>query len=88
MVQRNRVVLGKDVISHPPSSNFLLERIMSDALEEHDGKVNIASKLKLVRCPAISIFLSTCESEILTAELEKRTQDFEMRCNRRLRTVY
>ena len=66
--------------------NIFLKRIMSDALEEHDAKVNIVSKLKLVRCLAISIFLSICESEILTAELEKRTQDFEMRCNRRLRT--
>ena len=32
----------------------------------------------------ISIFLYACESWTLTAELEKRTQAFEMRCYRRL----
>ena len=32
----------------------------------------------------ISIFLNTCESWALTAELEKRMQAFEMRCYRRL----
>ena len=28
----------------PPSSTFLLERIISDALEEHDGKVSIGGR--------------------------------------------
>ena len=32
----------------------------------------------------ISIFLYACESWTLTAELEKRTQAFEMRCYRRI----
>ena len=32
---------GKDVFFHPPSSTFFLERIMSDALEKHVGKVSI-----------------------------------------------
>ena len=32
----------------------------------------------------ISIFLYACESWTLTAELEKKTQAFEMRCYRRL----
>ena len=32
----------------------------------------------------ISIFLYACESWTLTAELEKRTQGFELRCYRRL----
>ena len=35
----------------------------------------------------ISIFLYACESWILTAELEKRTQAFEMRCYRRLLNI-
>ena len=35
----------------------------------------------------ISIFLYACESWTLTAELEKRTQDFEMRCYRRLLNI-
>ena len=40
--------------------------------------------MKLMRSLAISIFLYACESWTLTAELEKRTQAFEMRCYRRL----
>ena len=35
----------------------------------------------------ISIFLYACESWTLTAELEKRTQAFEMRCYRRLLNI-
>ena len=37
-----------------------------------------------MRSLVISIVLYACESWTLTAELEKRTQAFEMRCNRRL----
>ena len=33
---------------------------------------------------AISIFLYACESWTLTAELEKKTQAFEMRCYKKL----
>ena len=35
----------------------------------------------------ISIFLYTCESWTLTAELEKRTQAFKMRCYQRLLNI-
>ena len=35
---------GKDVFCHPPSSTFISQRIMSDALEEHDGKVSIGGR--------------------------------------------
>ena len=35
----------------------------------------------------IFIFLYACESWTLTAELEKRTQAFEMRCYRRLLNI-
>ena len=35
----------------------------------------------------ISIFLYACESWTLTAELEKRTQAFELRCYRRLLNI-
>ena len=37
-----------------------------------------------MRSLVISIFLYACRSWILTAELDKRTQVFEMRCFRRL----
>ena len=40
-----------------------------------------------MRSLVISIFLYACESWTLTAELEKRTQAFEMRCNRRLLNI-
>ena len=37
---RTTVGVGKDVFCHPP----FLERIMSDALEEHNGKVSIGGR--------------------------------------------
>ena len=40
-----------------------------------------------MRSLVISIFLYACESWTLTAELEKRTQAFEMRCSRRLLNI-
>ena len=40
-----------------------------------------------MRTLVISIFLYACESWTLTAELEKRTQAFEMRCYRRLLNI-
>ena len=40
-----------------------------------------------MRSLVISIFLYTCESWTLTAELEKRTQTSEMRCYRRLLNI-
>ena len=46
--------------------------------------ISFGSKVKLMRSLVISIFLYACESWTLTAELEKRTQAFEMRCYRRL----
>ena len=49
--------------------------------------ISLGSKVKLMRSLVISIFLYACESWTLTAELEKRTQAFEMRCYRRLLTI-
>ena len=40
-----------------------------------------------MRSLVISIFLYDCESWILTAELEKRMQAFQMRCYRRLLNI-
>ena len=36
-----------------------------------DNNISLGSKVKLMRCFAISIFLYACESWTLTAELEK-----------------
>ena len=49
-----------------------------------DKNISLGSKVKLVRSLVISIFPYACESWTLTAELEKRTQAFELRCYRRL----
>ena len=48
-----------------------------------DNNISLGSKVKLMRSLVSSIFLYACESWTLTAELEKRTQAFEMRCYRR-----
>ena len=52
-----------------------------------DNNISLGSKEKLMRSLVISIFLYACESWTLTAELEKRTQAFEMRCYRRLLNI-
>ena len=52
-----------------------------------DNNISLGSKVKLMRSLVISIFLYACESSTLTAELEKRTQAFEMRCYRRLLNI-
>ena len=52
-----------------------------------DKNISLGSKAKLVRSLVISIFLHACKSRTLTAELEKRTQAFEMRCYRRLLNI-
>ena len=49
--------------------------------------ISLGSKVKLMRSLGISIFLYACESWTLIAELEKRTQAFEMRCYRRLLNI-
>ena len=49
-----------------------------------DNNISLESKVLLMRSLVISIFLYACESCPLTAELEKRTQAFEMRCYWRL----
>ena len=52
-----------------------------------DNNISLGSKAKLMRSLVISIFLYACESWTLTAELEKRTQAFEIRCYRRLLNI-
>ena len=44
-----------------------------------DNNIALGSKVKLMHSLVISIFLYACESWTFTAELEKRTQAFEMR---------
>ena len=52
-----------------------------------DNSISLGSKVKLMHSLVISIFLYACESWTLTAELEKRTQAFEMRCYWRLLNI-
>ena len=49
-----------------------------------DNNISLGSTMNLMLFLVISIFLYACESWTLTAELEKRTQVFEMRCYWRL----
>ena len=54
-----------------------------------DNNISLGSKVKMMRSLVISIYmyLYACESWTLTAELEKRTHAFEMRCYRRLLNI-
>ena len=76
------------VVSDDGSKPEILSRIDS-SLERYwgDNKISLGSKVKLMHSLAISIILYACESWTLTAELEKRTQAFEMRCYRRLLNI-
>ena len=68
----------KDCTSH--CSSYKLKPIWRD-------KMSFGSKVKLMRILAISIFLYACESWTLTAEIQKRTHAFEMRCYQRLLNI-
>ena len=52
-----------------------------------DNNVSLVSMVELMRSLVISIFLCACESLTLIAELEKKTQAFEMRCYRKLLNI-
>ena len=52
-----------------------------------DSKISYGSTMKVMGSLVISIFLYACESWTSTAELEKRTQAFEMRCYRTLLNI-
>ena len=82
------------VVSYDGSKPEVLSRIAqaTAALTKlkpiwRDNNISLESKVKLMRSLVISIFLYACESWTLTAELEKRTQAFEMRCYRWLLNI-
>ena len=52
-----------------------------------DKNISLASKVKLMRMLILSTFLYACESWTLTTEIERRIQDLEMRCYRRLLNI-
>ena len=52
-----------------------------------DNNISLKLQVKLMRSLVISIFPYACESWTLTAELEKRTQTFDLRCYRRLLNI-
>ena len=75
------------VISDDGSNPEILSRIeqATAALTKlkpiwRDPNISFGSKVKLMHSLVISIFQYACESWTFTAELEKRTQAFEMRC--------
>ena len=45
-----------------------------------DRSISLSSKIRLMRSLVASIYLCSCESWTLTAELKRRTQAMEMRC--------
>ena len=70
-----------EVLSRIAQANAALKKLKPI---RRDTNISLGSKLvKLMRSLVISIFLYACESWTLTAELEKRTQAFELRCYRR-----
>ena len=76
------------VVSDDDFKPDVLSRIaQATAAIWRDNNISLGPKVKLMRSLVISIILYACESWTLTAELEKRTQVFEMRCYRRLLNI-
>ena len=50
----------------------------------NDRSSSLSSKFRLMLFLVTSIFLYACESRTLTAELQRRIQAMEMRCNRKI----
>ena len=50
----------------------------------NDSSISLSSKILLMRPLIASIFLHACESWTLTVELQRRIQDMEMRCYRKI----
>ena len=49
-----------------------------------DKSISLSSKIPLMRSLVTSIFLYACESWTLTAELQRRIQAMELRCDRKI----
>ena len=49
-----------------------------------DKNITLRSKIRLMRSLVVSIFLYTCETWTLTAELQRRVQAMEMRCYQKI----
>ena len=50
----------------------------------NERTISLSSKIRLMRSLITSIFLHGCDSWTLTAELQRRIQDMEMRCYRKI----
>ena len=50
----------------------------------NDRSISLSSRIRLVRSLVTSIFLYACESWTLTAELQRKIQNMEMRCYRKI----
>ena len=50
----------------------------------NDKNITISSKIRLMRSLAMTIFLYSCETWTITADIERRIQALEMRCFRKL----
>ena len=50
----------------------------------NDKSISLSYMIRLMRSLVTSIFLYACESWTLTAELQRRIQAMEMRCNRKI----
>ena len=70
-----------EALSRIAQANAALTKLM---FIWRDKNISLGSKVKLMRSLVIFIFLYACESWTLTAELDRRTQAFEMRRYRRL----
>ena len=80
--------LGSLITDEGPKPE-ILSRIAQTALARLkpvwiDKSISLSSKIRLIRSFVTSSLLYACESWTLTAELQRRIQAMEMRCNRKI----
>ena len=83
------------IISNKGSKPEILSRIAQTTADLSklkiiwsDWNISLASKVKLMRTLILSSFLYACKNWTLTVEIERRIQDLEMRCYRRLLNIF
>ena len=73
-----------EILSRMAQTTAALSRLK---ITWRDTNISLASKVKLKRKLTLSTFLYVCESWTSTANLERRIQELEMRCYRRLLNI-
>ena len=82
-----RFVDDRDALAEEEQELEALMKSLDKTCTRNKKEISVEKTKLMTNSLVISIFLYGCESWTLTAELEKRTQAFEMRCYWRLLNI-